>query len=68
MSERLILPSQSPDEIYVIDANGREIRIHPDDMWMYEPDAYRTGGEQVQILSLDDLPKEEWMKQGDNDD
>lgn len=66
MSETLILPNQ-PDRICIINGKGEEVEINSADMWMYEPDAFRSTGEEVRIITLDELPREEWMKQGEDD-
>ncbi len=64
MNERLILPHQ-PERIIIIDSSGAEVEISPDDMRLYGPDAFRSDGETVEIVSLDELPRDKWMNEGE---
>ena len=67
MSE-LLLPGASyppAEKFYIIDDRGREVEIRVEDFWMYGPDAW-TGD--TTYVDLANLPKEEWRKQGENDE
>jgi hypothetical protein len=67
MSERLILPNR-PEKISIIDSSGTEIEVNSEDVWMYKPDAFRSTDEDVRIVMPNDLPRNEWMRQGENDE
>lgn len=66
MRGELILPGNSgntaPDIIYIVNDKGREVEVPREDLWLHRSDAY--SGE-AEIHDMADLPKTEWMKEGE---